>query len=406
MNNEAKKNPIAFINSHLKKMGLQPWKSVDKNPTAFFDYVYKHFKINLMTSTGDSKTFYSILNSNLSLSNVCSSQFDKSRIEAVTLAVIQSEFDIGDNMLEIGCGNGIFTCLMGILYPNTHIIGIDPCENSISIAKQRANILGIKNIDFQVNNLENFLASYDSEKFDSIFAITSMQEALESYFTSCNVDIVSNSKSNSLLKTDVYYEKFLTSSPLFLRLVKQLVPNGILITVDRRDTAPGILEWIRITESVGLHPVLKKSKHLIEQTANGIKNKLTMTVCLNQTKGRIKIGEVLSFLAKSELEKTRIVGVHNGTLAEALFVSMGTPIRVKCSKFEYFDKSKSGEILIGYSGAIGFIYISDDADNRELDLFLLEELEERISDFEQRCSRIKTVASLDNVNSEQVNRII
>ena len=69
-------------------------------------------------------------------------------MEAVAIAIIKSEFKIGDSLLEIGCGNGRLTCLLALIYPNVQIVAMDQCENAISIAKQRASSLGIKNIEF------------------------------------------------------------------------------------------------------------------------------------------------------------------------------------------------------------------------------------------------------------------
>lgn len=50
----------------------------------------------------------------------------------------------GDNIADIGCGTGVFLKIAKQKYPNAHIIGLDPDEKALSIAKSRLEKAGIK----------------------------------------------------------------------------------------------------------------------------------------------------------------------------------------------------------------------------------------------------------------------
>ena len=59
-------------------------------------------------------------------------------------------------LLDIGCGNGVHSCFYAIRYPAATVVGIDVSNEAISCAKQLAERLELKNVEFKV-------ADYNSE---------------------------------------------------------------------------------------------------------------------------------------------------------------------------------------------------------------------------------------------------
>lgn len=55
----------------------------------------------------------------------------------------------GKKILDLGCDNGITTCFIANLYPNSEIIGVDKCKKGIKCAEEIAQKLGVKNVKFE-----------------------------------------------------------------------------------------------------------------------------------------------------------------------------------------------------------------------------------------------------------------
>lgn len=55
----------------------------------------------------------------------------------------------GIRVLDIGCGQGLSTVLMGDAFPESSFVGIDPDEGSIAKARQSAERAGVDNVTFR-----------------------------------------------------------------------------------------------------------------------------------------------------------------------------------------------------------------------------------------------------------------
>ncbi|ETJ33131.1 hypothetical protein Q604_UNBC12421G0001, partial [human gut metagenome] len=66
----------------------------------------------------------------------------------------------GKKVLDLGCDNGITTCFVANLYPNSEIIGVDKCKKGIKCAEEIAQKLGVKNVKFE---------AVDAKKVDKFF---------------------------------------------------------------------------------------------------------------------------------------------------------------------------------------------------------------------------------------------
>ena len=59
---------------------------------------------------------------------------------------------LGNTITDIGCGNGLVDCMLGLLYPEKRIFGYDIDENAINIANEMAKKYNVPNVKFFVSN--------------------------------------------------------------------------------------------------------------------------------------------------------------------------------------------------------------------------------------------------------------
>lgn len=79
-------------------------------------------------------------------------------------------------ILDIGCDNGIVTCFYAMLFPESEIVGIDPCENGITCAVQLAEKLKLSNVTFKKTAIEQCSNIYPEGYFDVVTAVTTLKE--------------------------------------------------------------------------------------------------------------------------------------------------------------------------------------------------------------------------------------
>ena len=62
-------------------------------------------------------------------------------------------------ILDLGCGFGLFAMYMALCKPNAHVIGLDVNARRLQTAQTAANKLGIRNISFAHHDLNNWRPS-------------------------------------------------------------------------------------------------------------------------------------------------------------------------------------------------------------------------------------------------------
>jgi SAM-dependent methyltransferase len=72
----------------------------------------------------------------------------------------------GIRVLDVGCGHGASTILMGLSYPASTVVGLDPHGPSIEAARKRAAEAGIGDVvRFEVGSVEEVAGTYDLVTF-------------------------------------------------------------------------------------------------------------------------------------------------------------------------------------------------------------------------------------------------
>jgi 2-polyprenyl-3-methyl-5-hydroxy-6-metoxy-1,4-benzoquinol methylase len=71
-------------------------------------------------------------------------------------------------ILDLGCGQGRLSMRMALNFPNGIVDGCDLSPRAIKDAKKYANLYGLKNIKFEVENIKSFLGSKKNVDYDII----------------------------------------------------------------------------------------------------------------------------------------------------------------------------------------------------------------------------------------------
>lgn len=83
------------------------------------------------------------------------------KVEQIILAKLKQRA----NVLDLGCGSGRFS--IGAAQMGFNVTGVDITPEAINAAKQKAEKLGIKNINFLVGDMTNL--SFQGKNFDYVF---------------------------------------------------------------------------------------------------------------------------------------------------------------------------------------------------------------------------------------------
>ena len=74
------------------------------------------------------------------------------------------------NVLDLGCGFGLFTLYYAITYPETRFIGVDVSTARIRMARKSAQRLGITNVEFIEGDARTAIYTLD-KGFDMVFSV-------------------------------------------------------------------------------------------------------------------------------------------------------------------------------------------------------------------------------------------
>lgn len=98
----------------------------------------------------------------------------------------------GIHVCDIGCADGVAVLLMAQAFPNSTFVGTDISEKSIAGAQKQAEVLGLSNVAFRVEDAAGY--AIVPEQFDYIMAFDSIHdqtrpfEALKNIYTMLKAD--------------------------------------------------------------------------------------------------------------------------------------------------------------------------------------------------------------------------
>lgn len=147
------------------------------------------------------------------------------------------------SILDVGCENGFFTCLLALQWPTAQVVGIDPSEAAIARARELAAKLNLKNVTFFVGSTDNISNSAGARQFELITTVTVLNDG--KLFPSCEQLHKQTSKFFTPLVID-------PAPPAFTAIAAMLAPTGRWVAIERCQKPALFSAWCQALDVVGL----------------------------------------------------------------------------------------------------------------------------------------------------------
>lgn len=110
------------------------------------------------------------LNQSLKMSLLASSYYDFIVLQEFLERICRYKEVFGREIVDVGCGNGVISCFVAELLPESHVTGIDLSDKALKVADRIRRKRRIDNIDFcSGKDMENV-------QFDTVLSIRSFHE--------------------------------------------------------------------------------------------------------------------------------------------------------------------------------------------------------------------------------------
>lgn len=110
------------------------------------------------------------LNQSLQMSLLAASFYDRVFFRRVMEYLLRYESFWAGDILDMGCGNGILTCFLARLYPDSSVTGLDLSQNAVTAAEELAGKLQADNVHFVCAQVPG------QKKFDTLFSCRTVHE--------------------------------------------------------------------------------------------------------------------------------------------------------------------------------------------------------------------------------------
>jgi hypothetical protein len=354
---------------------------------------------------GENVNPYVLKNSSLEFANAIASQFDSTKIKEIFVWFVNQNFDLKEKkIVEIGCDNGIMLCLLASIFNETQFVGIDPCEQAIILAKERASLLDLKNIEFHVSSAEKINKEYQEAKFDFILAFTVFHEILAGGLIGKNGTLMKDDEDAfSISDVDKNFNKIARNDESLVAIKESLASGGLFISVDRWVDQNQLLKWIRLNEKIGLNFSLTESLILKIKQPDGTVDFLPLSVFTEAGKPPMRACDVLSFRSYPKyLETKSLQKISDEVMAELLYESFNKT-EFYFHKIIYNNGSGTLRTHIGVANGIGYIYSATNKNFRELVIIPSALIYEKISEVVEARIKAESYASVDfSISNEEI----
>lgn len=394
----AKKNPIAFLAGFLKRSGItepvrdqqfisQFRKRFGRPGEAFLEGVNRR-------GDGEDLNIYPLKNVSLDFANAVLSQWDTKKLIEVAKWIIDEDLS-PSTILEVGCDNGWLTCLLGLIFPDAKVVGIDRNPEGIALAHQRAAALGLTNVDFQCTSLETAIGMHHAGSFDLILGVAVFHEALATGMDSIHqAMLLDNRQFYGLGEIDTALQPLIEGNPLLEGIAGLLSASGQFVSVDRWGSDNKLLVWLRLCAKSGLHfrPLPSRMIHF-KRAPGESQESLPLNVFrrVPLADGQLSAEEILVWMGS---EKFGSMPIQEASAAEAIYSSLSSPKVALQFKAVYKDGSGTQLLLLGITGALGFSYTTTSEGFRDLNLMPIFRLQEAIATSLPQIERLFAVAKV------------
>ncbi len=400
MREQAIYNPKAFITDFFRRCGIGQakneqhfWKQLDR---LYGPMANRFYEIMNSRADGNKVDIYSVKNHSMEFANSIISQFDSARLREIGIWLIQENL-APKCILEIGCDSGLISCFLANLYPETSVVGIDPCPEAVELARSRADKLGLTNVRFESSDLGKFTQQYEGQSFDLVIASVVFHEVLEQIPELHSIQHESKQTSHfSIAEFDSWISGRLRPAAPIAGVVQHLALGARFISVDRWETCERLLTWIRLAEMSGLAICLNES-NIIRFKDEGTRNKsenFPLTVFYPGKGRNPQAEEILSLYGFKAFLNHFPKEVSDWSIAEMLFASLDPKEIAVTIRATYRDGSEVHLFQVGAAKAIGFIYQTSSGGYRKLTLMPVCCLPEILPTFEEIETNLSSQAEV------------
>lgn len=190
-------------------------------------------------------------NQSLPLSILAASFYDRVFFRRVMAYLVQYDTFLGGDILDMGCGNGILTCFLALLHPDTSVTGLDLSQNAVSTATELSKTLHLNNI--QLIRPSGHL----QKKYDTLFSCRTVHENI-AWKPLCEEPKAAILSIEELTRRHKKYAAELSA------MIKS---HGYLISVERYDDDNTYAGLVNAFNRSGLCPI--RSTHIQFSCKNG-----------------------------------------------------------------------------------------------------------------------------------------
>lgn len=191
------------------------------------------------------------LNQSLQMSLLAASFYDRVFFRRVMEYLLRYDAFWGEDVTDIGCGNGILTCFLALRHPDSSVTGLDLSRNAVSVAEELAGRLQVNNVRFAA------LKAPWQRKCSTLFTCRTVHENV-AWRALCEEAKASALSAEEQEKRHRQYAEKLSA------LIK---PRGYLVSVERYEEGNAYAGLVRALEHSGVFQV--KGTHMQFSCKNG-----------------------------------------------------------------------------------------------------------------------------------------
>jgi tRNA G46 methylase TrmB len=177
------------VESYLKSIGVGRPKSeavYRKQGLKRFGQTFEELSFIIEArAQGVEEDPYELKNSSLALSLYVGEYYNSSAWREFGSWLVKEKLPPPQEVLDIGCENGVLTCFYASLWPTAKVVGIERSAAAVAAARELAKQLGLENVSFEQSDARSFLDA-NAGRFSLIAATFVMHELLVALHSGCD----------------------------------------------------------------------------------------------------------------------------------------------------------------------------------------------------------------------------
>lgn len=299
-----------------------------------------------------------------------------------------------ETIFDIGCGNGVLTCLYAKLFPDAQIVGFDISKEGIESSNILKKRLKLKNVEFVVCDVKEKITDQYKEKADIVISVASLDPRME------DSTKVINQSLDSLCKS-IEAETNLEPLNAVCSLLKDM--NSALISFDKVKTLTQQLRRINSFYKAGMQLDYLDSSWISYQDIEQEKIELPCFV-LQKSEDRAILQESLTFLTNRSSKILDLELTDQSPLeAELVFTYLNPKNFVKGARADYRDGTGSIWHEVWQCGPLIFMFEHSNHGFRGLTFRNLLNTNEVLEEHEKWINQSKNYADVEILTEPEID---